>query len=150
MLDKYAVRCGGGFNHRIGLYDGLLIKDNHLAPIPLKDLTGFLSRIVAISRADDPRRMIEVEVDRLEQLGEVLKLDGIEYVLLDNIDCPSMEAAVAMRDRAGKRGKVLLEASGGITLETVRPVALTGVDRISVGAITHSAPALDIGLDLEA
>lgn len=149
VLDKYAVRCGGGFNHRMGLYDGLLVKDNHIAPIPLKDLSRFISRIVATSRAEDSHRMIEVEVDSLEQLREVLKVDGIDYVLLDNMDCPSMEAAVELRDRAGKRGKVLLEASGGVTLETVRAVALTGVDRISVGAITHSAPALDIGLDLE-
>jgi nicotinate-nucleotide pyrophosphorylase (carboxylating) len=149
VLDKYAVRCGGGFNHRMGLYDGLLVKDNHIAPIPLKNLAGFLSRVVATSRSEDPRRMVEVEVDRLEQLREVLKVDGIDYVLLDNMDCPSMEAAVELRDRAGKGGKVLLEASGGVTLETVRAVALTGVDRISVGAITHSAPAMDIGLDLE-
>jgi nicotinate-nucleotide pyrophosphorylase (carboxylating) len=150
LLDKYAVRCGGGQNHRIGLYDGLLIKDNHLAAVPLKDLTSFLSPIVSRSRSEDSSRLIEVEVDTLEQLREVLKVDGIDVVLLDNMDCPKMTEAVGLRDRAGKKGRVELEASGGVTLETVRSIALTGVDRISVGAITHSAPALDIGLDVEA
>jgi nicotinate-nucleotide pyrophosphorylase (carboxylating) len=149
LLDKYAVRCGGGQNHRVGLYDGLLIKDNHIASIPVKELTSFLSPIVSKSRSEDSNRLIEVEVDTLEQLREVLKVDGVDVVLLDNMDCPKMQEAVALRDRAGKKGKVELEASGGVTLETVRSIALTAVDRISVGAITHSSPALDIGLDVE-
>src|SRR5687768_708640 len=146
-LDKYAFRCGGGFNHRVGLYDGLLVKDNHVAAVPLRELSGFLAGIVARSRAEDPKRLIEVEVDTLEQLQEVLKVDGIDVILLDNMDCPRMQSAVEMRDRVNK--KVELEASGGVTIETVRSIALTGVERIAVGAITHSAPALDIGLDIE-
>ena len=149
LLDKYAVRCGGGFNHRFGLYDGLLVKDNHLAGRPLRELAGYLSSIVARSRAEDATRFVEVEVDTLEQLSEVLKVDGIDVILLDNMDCPRMQAAVELRDKAGKNGKLELEASGGVTLETVRSIALTGVERIAVGAITHSAPALDIGLDVE-
>jgi len=85
--------------------------------------------------------LVEVEVDTLEQLREVLKVDGIDIVLLDNMDCPKMQEAVELRDRSAKSSKVELEASGGVTLETVRSIALTGVDRISVGAITHSSPA---------
>jgi nicotinate-nucleotide pyrophosphorylase (carboxylating) len=147
-LEKYAVRCGGGHNHRMGLYDGLLIKDNHLADIALADLPARLGKIVNQSRNEDPSRLVEIEVDTLEQLGQVLKLSGALVVLLDNMDCLRMEQAVAMRDAAGKRGAIELEASGGVTLKTVRSIALTGVDRISIGAITHSAPALDIGLDV--
>ena len=146
-LDKYAVRCGGGWNHRVGLYDGLLVKDNHVAAVPLRELSGFLAGIASRSRAEAAGRVVEVEVDTLEQLQEVLKVDGIDVILLDNMDCPRMQSAVEMRDRAQK--KVELEASGGVTIETVRSIALTGVDRIAVGAITHSAPALDIGLDIE-
>jgi nicotinate-nucleotide pyrophosphorylase (carboxylating) len=149
LLDKYAVRTGGGMNHRIGLYDGLLVKDNHLAGRPLKDLAGYLQPIIAKSRAEDAGRFVEVEVDTLDQLREVLKVDGIDVILLDNMDCPRMEIAVDMRNKAGKRLKVTLEASGGVTLETVRSIALTGVERIAVGAITHSVPALDIGMDIE-
>ena len=148
-LDKYAVVRGGAVNHRVGLYDMILIKDNHLAAYPLKDLTAALQRMVQQSRAESPQRKIEVEVDTLDQLGEVLRVDGIDYVLLDNMDCPTMTQAVALRDQAGKKGRLMLEASGGVSLETVRSIALTGVERISVGTITHSAPALDIGLDLE-
>jgi nicotinate-nucleotide pyrophosphorylase (carboxylating) len=149
LLEKYAVRRGGGENHRTGLYDAVLIKDNHLAEIPLKELAGFLSSVVQRSRAEAAQRFIEVEVDTMDQLGEALKVDGIDAILLDNMDCPTMAHAVEVRDQAGKKGRLALEASGGVTLETVRAIALTGVDRISVGAITHSAPALDIGMDLE-
>jgi len=148
-LDKYAVLCGGGQSHRAGLYDAVLIKDNHLATVGLKELAGFLGGIVAKSRAASATRMIEVEVDSLEQFKEVLKVDGIDVAMLDNMDCPRMTSAVEMRNNAGKKGKLQLEASGGVTLETVRSIALTGVERISVGAITHSAPAVDIGLDVE-
>ncbi len=107
LLDKYAVRCGGGFNHRIGLYDGLLVKDNHLAHVPVRELAAFLSKVIAAQpgrgrRIDSWR----VEVDHLEQLQEVLKVDGRYVVLLDNMDCPRMEQAVQMRDAAGKRGTV--------------------------------------------
>jgi nicotinate-nucleotide pyrophosphorylase (carboxylating) len=148
-LDKYAVRAGGGVNHRTGLYDGLLVKDNHLAAQSLKELSAFLSKIVSQSRAEDPRRLIEVEVDTLDQLREVLKVDGVDVILLDNMDCPRMTQAVELRDRSGKKGKLELEASGGVTIETVRSIALTGVERIAVGAITHSATAMDIGLEVE-
>ena len=146
-LDKYAVRCGGGMNHRVGLFDGVLVKDNHLAHVPVKDLAFFLSPIVSRSRAEDAKRVVEVEVDTLDQLREVLKVDGIDVILLDNMDCPKMQSAVEMRDRTNKR--IELEASGGVSIETIRSIALTGVDRIAVGAITHSAPALDIGMDIE-
>lgn len=149
-LAKYAVRCGGGFNHRAGLHDAVLIKDNHVSSVPQKELSTVVAGVVARSRAEDTSRTIEVEVDSLEQLREVLRVDGVDVILLDNMDCPRMTSAVEMRNAAGKSGKVSLEASGGVTLETVRSIALTGVERIAVGAITHSAPALDIGLDVEA
>jgi nicotinate-nucleotide pyrophosphorylase (carboxylating) len=147
LLDKYAVRAGGGENHRVGLYDGLLVKDNHLARVPVRDLVAYLRPIVDRSRGEDPGRLVEVEVDSLEQFREVLKVDGIDVILLDNMDCPRMETAVELRDKAAR--PVALEASGGVTLETARAIALTGVDRLAVGALTHSAPALDIGLDVE-
>jgi len=149
LLDKYSVLCGGGQNHRMGLYDGLLIKDNHVASIPIKTLVAELSRVIRQSRSEDARRFVEIEVDTLDQLREALKVDGVDAILLDNMDCPTMEAAVQMRNDAGRRGVVELEASGGVTLETVRPIANTGVERIAVGALTHSATALDIGLEVE-
>ena len=149
LLDKYAVRAGGGFNHRIGLYDGLLVKDNHLAGRANSELVKFLSPIVGQCRKESATRLVEVEVDRIDQLTEVLKVDGIDVILLDNMDCPSMALAVEMRNKAGRKGQVELEASGGVNLETVRVIAGTGVDRIAIGALTHSAPALDISLDVE-
>ena len=149
VLDKYAVRRGGGYNHRAGLFDGLLVKDNHIAGLPLKELAGHLSQRIARSRAERIDRFVEIEVQSLEQFREVLKLEGEFVILLDNMDCPKMQTAVELRVRAGKKGKVPLEASGGVTLETVRPIALTGVDRIAVGAITHSASALDISMEIE-
>ena len=149
LLDKYAVLCGGGHNLRMGLYDGLLVKDNHVAAIPIKELAIRLSQVVTRCRAEDPARLIEIEVDTLEQLREVLKIDGVGVILLDNMDCPRMEMAVELRNKSGRRGQVELEASGGVTLETVRQIAQTGVERIAVGALTHSATALDISLDIE-
>jgi nicotinate-nucleotide pyrophosphorylase (carboxylating) len=149
LLDKYAVRCGGGFNHRMGLYDGLLVKDNHVAAVPLKELQAYLNKVVAQCRAEDASRLVEIEVDTLEQLREVLKVEGVGVILLDNMDCPRMESAVEMRNKGGKKGSIELEASGGVTLETIRPIAQTGVDRIAIGALTHSAPALDISLEIE-
>lgn len=149
-LDKYAVRAGGGFNHRIGLYDGLLVKDNHVASIPVKNLIARLQPVVNQCRAEDPTRLVEIEVDTLEQLREVLNINGVGVILLDNMDCPKMELAVELRNKAGRQGTVDLEASGGVTLETVRSIAQTGVERIAVGAITHSATAMDIGMDVEA
>jgi len=93
--------------------------------------------------------MIEIEVASLEQLAEVLKVEGVQIILLDNMDCPTMQAGVGMRNAAGKKGQIELEASGGVTLETIRSIAATGVERISVGALTHSVPALDISLEVE-
>src|SRR3954462_13267232 len=90
LLDKYAVRCGGGFNHRVALYDALLVKDNHLARVPLKDLSSFLSGVVGKCRSEDASRLVEIDVDNLEQLREVLKVEGVQVILLDNMDCPKM------------------------------------------------------------
>jgi nicotinate-nucleotide pyrophosphorylase (carboxylating) len=149
LLEKYAVLCGGGHNHRMGLYDGLLVKDNHLASVPTRQLAPFLSGIVNQSRAESPKRFVEVEVDTVEQLREVLKVDGIDVILLDNMDCPQMAQAVSLRDAAHRAGNTLLEASGGVTIETVRQIAQTGVERIAVGALTHSVTSLDIGLDVD-
>lgn len=149
LLEKYAVRCGGGENHRMGLYDGLLVKDNHLAAMPVERMAAELGRIVQTSRKEAPKRFVQVEVDTLEQLREVLKVEGIDSVLLDNMDCPTMAEAVRMRNAAGREKSVALEASGGVNLTTVRAIAQTGVERISVGALTHSAVSLDIGLDVE-
>ena len=152
-LEKYAVACGGGRNHRTGLYDMVLVKDNHLAGTAPAELPRVVGDLVRRSRAEDPARPIEVEVDTAEQLRHLLGVDGVDVILLDNMDCPAMARAVAMRDDLargpGRRVVPALEASGGVTLETVRDIALTGVERIAVGAITHSAPNLDIGLDVE-
>jgi nicotinate-nucleotide pyrophosphorylase (carboxylating) len=149
LVDKYSVLCGGGMNHRMGLFDGLLVKDNHIAAVPLRELSTFLSQTIARSRAEDANRFVEVEVDTIDQLREVLKVDNLHVILLDNMDCPKMEHAVELRNAAGKKGITDLEASGGVTLETVRQIASTGIERIAVGALTHSATALDIGLDVE-
>lgn len=140
-LEKYAVRAGGGTNHRIGLYDGILIKDNHIA-----GLGGDVRRAVEAARAypGNDKLPVEVEVDTLEQLEHALVVKA-DIVLLDNMSPDQLRAAVARRDTVSPH--TLLEASGGVNLDTVRTIASTGVDRISVGALTHSAPALDIGLD---
>lgn len=146
-LDKYAVRCGGGTNHRFGLYDAVLIKDNHIAGIPVERLAGAMFEMLNRLSTGPKPAFVEVEVDSLEQLAEVLKVVGIDFVLLDNFSLEQLRAAVALRDSLGLRGRVALEASGGVNLDTVGDIAATGVDHISVGAITHSAPALDLGLD---
>lgn len=141
LLAKYAVRMGGGQNHRMGLFDMVLIKDNHLAALGEK---RSLAEWVAIARSKQPGVPIEVEVDRLEQFDAVLSAEP-DMILLDNMAPALMSEAVARRN--AKAPRVLLEASGGVTLETVRAIAETGVDRISVGGLTHSVRALDIGLD---
>ncbi|MBN2583556.1 MAG: carboxylating nicotinate-nucleotide diphosphorylase [Planctomycetes bacterium] len=143
-LEKYAVRCGGGTNHRMGLYDEVLIKDNHVA------LAGCpIEQLVARARERFGADMVvEIEVDTLDQLRSVLPL-ATDMVLLDNMTLNQLRQAVALRDQLGRNGRPLLEASGGVTLATVRGIAETGVDRISVGALTHSAPALDIAMDIE-
>lgn len=148
MLEKYAVRCGGGHNHRSGLYDAILIKDNHLAGIPTNRIAhavfDMLNRIPTLPAKP---AFIEVECDDLEQFEQLLKVIGIDVILLDNFTTDQMRQAVALRDAMGLKGKLELEASGRVSLETVRSIAETGVERIAVGAITHSAPILDIGLD---
>ncbi len=138
-LEKYAVRVGGGHNHRFGLFDGILIKDNHIAA------AGGVRAAVTRARARAPHGLrVEVEVTTLAELEEALEA-GADVILLDNMDLPTLRQAVA---RAA--GRARLEASGGMTLERVRAVAETGVDFISVGALTHSAKALDLSLEIEA
>lgn len=147
-LDKYAVRCGGGFNHRFGLHDAVLLKDNHLAGIPTGELAWAVARMVRRARqADPPPAFVGVEVDSLEQLRQLVGVEGIDLFLLDNFGLEDLRKAAAIRDVAGLRGRVALEASGGISLASAGAIARTGIDRLSVGAITHSAPALDLGLD---
>ena len=145
LLEKYAVRCGGGTNHRVGLYDGCLVKDNHLAAWsaahPSRSLSEALREIRSRLAAGLP---LEVEVDTLEQLADALGGDP-DIVLLDNMPPDRLRSAVALRNERNPR--VLLEASGGVNLDTVRAIAETGVDRISVGALTHSAVGLDLGFD---
>ncbi|CAK8725690.1 carboxylating nicotinate-nucleotide diphosphorylase [Candidatus Electrothrix aarhusensis] len=136
MLEKYAVRVGGGRNHRYSLSDGVLIKDNHIAAC------GSICRAVEKARAAVPHTIaIEVETDTLEQVQECLEC-GVQIIMLDNMDLATMRQAVSMIN-----GKALIEASGGVNLDTVRGIAETGVDIISVGALTHSARSCDIGLD---
>ncbi|MCI0683703.1 MAG: nicotinate-nucleotide diphosphorylase [Gemmataceae bacterium] len=183
LLAKYAVRQGGGHNHRLGLYDGILIKDNHLAALPVaRDaIQAQLEEIVALAkheaqranlppeavagladhlettlkfeetvrtaRARFPDLPVEIEVDSVQQAAVALMYRPA-IVLLDNMPPPQLREAVRFRNQLAP--KVLLEASGGITLETIRAVAETGVDRISVGALTHSAPALDVSLEYQA
>lgn len=137
VLEKYAVRVGGGVNHRFGLYDAVLIKDNHLA------LAGGVKRAVEAARARVGHVVkIEVEVENLRQLEEALEI-GVDAVLCDNMDLATLRRVV---ERVG--GRIPVEASGGITPESVRAVAETGVDLISVGWLTHSSPALDVALDV--
>ncbi|UCD30556.1 MAG: carboxylating nicotinate-nucleotide diphosphorylase [Planctomycetota bacterium] len=150
QLDKYAVGCGGGQNHRMGLHDAILVKDNHLAHIEISELLPVVSEMVnEASRLNPPPGFVEFEVDSVEQLDELLKVSGIDVILLDNFTIDLMRKAVARRDALDLAGKIELEASGNIVLNNVRKIAETGVDRISLGAITHSAPALDIGMEIE-
>lgn len=147
-LEKYAVRCGGGWLHRIGLYDAVLYKDNHVATVPEGGLADALAPAIRAVRAKASPAFVEVEVDTIPQLRDVLRLeDGlVDTVLLDNMTTPEVRDAVAIRDEIAPA--VLLEASGGVNEATVREIAETGVERISVGALTHSAVSLDLGLDV--
>lgn len=156
VLEKYAVRCGGGRCHRFGLHDAVLLKDNHIAHVPPGELGAFVAEASRKARAiwaSGPapllRPFVEVEVDTLDQFAEILKVEPglVDIVLLDNMGTESLAQAVEMRDGAGS--KIELEASGGVTLDTIRAIALTGVERISVGSITHGAAVLDFGLDAE-
>ena len=138
QLEKYAVRCGGGVNHRMGLGDAALIKDNHVAA------AGGVAAAIAAVRAAAPGLPLEVECDTLAQVREALDA-GATLILLDNMGLAELRAAAAL---AGRYPAARLEASGGLRLEEARAVAATGVDFVSVGALTHSSPALDLGLDL--
>jgi nicotinate-nucleotide pyrophosphorylase (carboxylating) len=149
LLEKYAVHCGGGRNHRMGLFDGILIKDNHLAALRSADCGLRIADLIRQARGRAPGLPVELEVDNLDLLDVALACRP-DIILLDNMSVAQMREAVARRNAVIKQSeRVLLEASGGVTLQTVRAIAETGVDRISVGALTHSAPALDIALDYE-
>ncbi|MCX6350047.1 MAG: carboxylating nicotinate-nucleotide diphosphorylase [Candidatus Aureabacteria bacterium] len=158
-LEKYAVAMGGGTNHRRGLYDAILVKDNHLAILARRG-PGAVRRAVKICREKQPGREVEIEVKNLEELKEALRAGpeiknleelkealraGPEIILLDNFTPEEMERAVEI-----SRGKAILEASGGVTLENIAAVAATGVERVSLGCLTHSAPAADISLEIDA
>jgi nicotinate-nucleotide pyrophosphorylase (carboxylating) len=135
-FEKYAVRCGGGQNHRSGLYDAILIKDNHIVA------AGGIAPALAAARAHAGHMVkIEIEVTSLDELADALK-HPVDAVLLDNMEPPMLREAVALVD-----GRAITEASGGVSLDTVRAIAESGVDLISIGALTHSAPILDLGLD---
>jgi nicotinate-nucleotide pyrophosphorylase (carboxylating) len=139
-LEKYAVRCGGGFNHRFGLDDAILIKDNHVA------VAGGVRPVLERARAHVGHLVkIEIEVDTMAQLREVLDTGLADVVLLDNMDIAALTEAVKL---AG--GRVVLEASGGVTLESIAKIARAGVDYVSAGALTHSAPNFDVALDIDA
>jgi len=140
-LEKAAVVAGGGINHRFGLFDMVLVKDNHLVAQP--DLAQLA---VAIRKAKlrNPSMKVEVEADSLEQVRALIHIEEIDLILLDNMETTEMREAIAL----GRNRKVKFEASGGVNLKTVRRIAATGVDFISVGALTHSAPAIDLSLEL--
>ena len=138
-LEKYAVRCGGGYNHRFGLDDAMLIKDNHIA------VAGGIAAVLKRAKQSAGHLVkIEIEVDSLDQLRQVLDVGLADVVLIDNFDLASMRQAVAL-----VAGRLVVEASGGITLDTAAAIAETGVDYLSSGALTHSVQNLDIGLDIE-
>ena len=155
LLEKYAVACGGGANHRMGLHDAVLVKDNHLwllnhvqgLKTELPDLVPRIRRWINDNHDDLPagkQTVVEIEVDTLDQYAELLPTSP-DLILLDNMNNDQLREAVTMRDQSGL--SVQLEASGGVTLDTIGAIAATGVDRISVGALTHSAVNFDIGLD---
>lgn len=142
-LEKTAVLHGGGTNHRMGLYDAIMVKDNHLVANPSPIDLGAKVREI---KSTNPDLKIEVEADRLEQVAEFLIIEGIDVILLDNMSNTELSRAVSMRNKLDS--KILLEASGGVNLGTIRGIAETGVDFISVGALTHSVRSIDLGLDL--
>jgi nicotinate-nucleotide pyrophosphorylase (carboxylating) len=144
LLEKQAVKAGGCTNHRMGLHDAVLVKDNHLAA--LGDLS-LLPPVIARLRSEHPGLPIEIEADTLDQLKTLLGMQGIDVILLDNMSPAQMSEAVALRKKLAPA--VLLEASGGVTLASIPGIAATGVDRISVGALTHSAANADLSLEME-
>jgi len=149
-LEKYAVRCGGGQAHRLGLYDAVLLKDNHFIGMDERDIMRFVTDVARQARCDERVRFVEVEVDTLDQLRAVLAAPDelIDITLLDNMTTNELEAAVRIRDASGRA--MALEASGGVTLDTVLAIAMTGVERVSVGALTRDAKTVDIALDFQA
>jgi nicotinate-nucleotide pyrophosphorylase (carboxylating) len=149
-LDKYAVRCGGAYNHRVGLYDAILAKDNHFATVGLDDLPDFLRQMIDRARAlKPPPAFICIEADNLLMLERMLPVEGIDIILLDNFTIDQMSKAVEIRNLAGLKGKVELEASGGVNLLNIGQVARTGVERISVGALTHSSLIIDMAVEID-
>ena len=138
VLEKYAVACGGGINHRFGLYDQVMIKDNHLVAVG-----GNIKKAVKCARENYPKLKIEVEADTVEQAKTAAEA-GADIILLDNMSCEELSQSIELIN-----GRSKTEASGGITMDTVREIAETGVDYISIGALTHSAPAVDIGFDFD-
>lgn len=141
LLEKQAVMDGGGVNHRMGLYDRAMVKDNHLVAEGGLDV---IQAAILRLKAEKPDVEVELEADNLDQVRDFMKMTGVDHILLDNMTPDQLREAVAIR---GERITPILEASGGVNLQSVREIAGTGVDFISVGALTHSAPALDIGLD---
>lgn len=149
LLEKAAVRAGGGDNHRMGLWDRVMVKDNHLFSGANKE--GVLEEALAGFLAQNLDVLVQIEVDSLEQLQRFLPLEGVDWILLDNMDNETMRQAVQMRDTAVAKGqkRILLEGSGNMTLERLPAAAATGIDAISLGALTHSVTALDLGLDFQ-
>lgn len=149
MLEKYAVRCGGGCSHRLGLHDAVLIKDNHIAGVSVRDLPAFVARAAERARGlTPPAAFIEVEVDTLDQFEAMLTLPPgtVDIVLLDNMTPEVLREAARLRD--ARSPGLHLEASGGVNLGTIHEISSTGVDRISVGALTHSAVSIDVAMDI--
>jgi nicotinate-nucleotide pyrophosphorylase (carboxylating) len=143
-LEKYAVLCGGGTNHRMGLYDMVMIKDNHIASLSKTTETPIREAVIRARKVVGKSKKIIIEVDTLIQMVEALSIDP-DVILLDNMDIQKLKKAVQLRNKT--MPKILLEASGGVNLKTVKKIAKTGVDRISIGCLTHSVKSLDIGLD---
>jgi nicotinate-nucleotide pyrophosphorylase (carboxylating) len=143
LLEKQAVVHGGGTNHRIGLYDRAMVKDNHLVAEGGREA---IQAAILKLKSERPGVEVELEADNLDQVDTFLTMEGVDYILLDNMTFEELAAAVHKR---GDRSRPQFEASGGVTLDSLRDIARTGVDFISVGALTHSAPSLDIGLDFE-
>ena len=148
-LEKHAVRCGGGTNHRIGLFDAMLVKDNHVAGLAAAEMAARVADAARRARARHALAFVEVECDDLAQFRAIAALPAgtVDVALLDNMGLDALRECVSLRDASAPA--LRLEASGGIRIETVRAIAETGIDRISVGALTHSAPCLDVGLDIE-
>lgn len=147
LYEKYAVVCGGGRNHRIGLYDMILVKDNHLKLVVPHSGTGSWELIVDRLKRKTKNIKVEIEAENLAQLREILKAEIADMILLDNMDRPTLKKAIKMIRKVNP--KIEIEISGGVTLSNVRRLAALDVDRISVGALTHSAPALDLSLEIK-